>query len=765
MFPRFFNNPFSFYLRFISLQVHPDSGQLIGASIETMLLELSRLFSRPVMERNFHVFYYALAPYINDDVQRELSCAHLSDLSAGQMTLLGADLGQVEEASDSKNMATLLSAFKFLKFSNEEISFVFRIVSSCLHLREVKFYEVDQTVKIRSGLESLETACELLGVSLDKMKASIMNKSLRVSAASTVPYSSDLLFCQASLTSLIAALYSSLFDLLLRIINSELAAAPSQPSLSLGILDMAGFEFDKNNGFSQLCINYGSEKIQQLFLRKAILEELELYQSEGLPEFKVDLVHNDPVVQFYEDKSFGFFSILDAQSHLASGTDDAVLQILFQNLSNASAPSHISHRVYDRSSKSDSAFIIKHHAATVSYNIKGLLAANKEAHLRDDLMDTLRTSSLSILLKMLPTSTSTASAGGPVKVTAKKVGSSVQFRDQLLHLLQRLSSSPCHFIRCFSPNIDGDPESFNGAHVLSQLRSSGIFEAISVRMRGFPFRKSHEQFVSMYQSLAISVSSITPKLMSRKIISNVFGKADGIHVGERTVSAQLIAVTVKLVQLLILAQVFYKHSHHKALEAALKAAVYSQARTIQRHYRSHIARRAVRRLLQVHVACSSILQRLRGLKLDELLRSELKATLQEFGNARVPVLLELEKLILRSEETDPLEKQMLELLQQARLYVSSLLLFNHSNQNLPSIQSDAVASSDVLTARMHELLRRADVLGIDSDVIDKGRRLNAQTVVKMQRRRELAQFAASTDLDELETQVGGDCFCVAFAGT
>jgi myosin heavy subunit len=500
---------------------------------------------------------------------------------------------------------------------------------------------------------------------------------------------------------------------------------------------MAGFEFDKNNGFSQLCINYGSEKIQQLFLRKAILEELELYQSEGLPEFKVDLVHNDPVVQFYEDKSFGFFSILDAQSHLASGTDDAVLQILFQNLSNASAPSHISHRVYDRSSKSDSAFIIKHHAATVSYNIKGLLAANKEAHLRDDLMDTLRTSSLSILLKMLPTSTSTASAGGPVKVTAKKV----------------------------SPNIDGDPESFNGAHVLSQLRSSGIFEAISVRMRGFPFRKSHEQFVSMYQSLAISVSSITPKLMSRKIISNVFGKADGIHVGERTVSAQLIAVTVKLVQLLILAQVFYKHSHHKALEAALKAAVYSQARTIQRHYRSHIARRAVRRLLQVHVACSSILQRLRGLKLDELLRSELKATLQEFGNARVPVLLELEKLILRSEETDPLEKQMLELLQQARLYVSSLLLFNHSNQNLPSIQSDAVASSDVLTARMHELLRRADVLGIDSDVIDKGRRLNAQTVVKMQRRRELAQFAASTDLDELETQVGGDCFCVAFAGT
>jgi hypothetical protein len=59
----------------------------------------------------------------------------------------------------------------------------------------------------------------------------------------------------------------------------------------------------------------------------------------------------------------------------------------------------------------------------------------------------------------------------------------------------------------------------------------------------------------------------------------------------------------------------------------------------------------------------------------------------------------------------------------------------------------------MLSAQMRELLRRADVLGIESDIIEKGRRLNAQTVVRMERRRELAQFASSTDLEELENQV------------
>jgi hypothetical protein len=58
---------------------------------------------------------------------------------------------------------------------------------------------------------------------------------------------------------------------------------------------------------------------------------------------------------------------------------------------------------------------------------------------------------------------------------------------------------------------------------------------------------------------------------------------------------------------------------------------------------------------------------------------------------------------------------------------------------------------------MHELLRKCDALGIETDIIERGKRLHALTVVKTQRRLELAQFALSTDLDELETQVSHFC--------
>ena len=520
----------------MNLQILPETNQLVGANIETLLLEVSRLSSRPVMERNFHVFYYLLAPSLSEDVATLQANTFVSDISAGHTAILGADMG-VDETEDSKNMSTLLSAMRFLEFSQSEVTFVFSIVATCLHLRELKFYESERALKVRSGLDSFEFACELLGVPVDDLKQSIMSKSIRLMGNTASFQNLDVNSCQASLTSLIAALYSMLFDWLLLHINSVLGSAPSVSPLSLGILDMVGFESEKNNGFSQLCVNYGSEKIQQLFVAKSILEEIELYQSEGLSDVKIDVIHNDSIVQFYEDRSYGLFSIFDAQSRLVGGTDDGFLKVLLQNLSNSSAPSHISHRTYDRSPKSDSSFIIKHHTVPISYNAHGLLAANKETQLREDLIDVLRKSSLSHIVKMLPQSTQPAGPSVSTKVTAKHIGSSARYKDQLLNLIERLHR--CHFIRCISPNAEGNPGEFHGAHVLSQLRSSGIFEVVALKMRGYPFRKKHEDFVSMYRSLVSTKTSMTPKLMCRKVISNVFSRGDDIHVGERMVRETL----------------------------------------------------------------------------------------------------------------------------------------------------------------------------------------------------------------------------------
>jgi hypothetical protein len=124
----------------------------------------------------------------------------------------------------------------------------------------------------------------------------------------------------------------------------------------------------------------------------------------------------------------------------------------------------------------------------------------------------------------------------------------------------------------------------------------------------------------------------------------------------------------------------------------------------------------------------------------------------QFGNVRIPGVLKLEKLVLSAEEREPLETQMLELLQQASPCLQEACVCYSS-----SFQGDAIAFSDVLSAQMSEILRKCEALGIESDIIDKGKRLNALTVLKMQRRMELAQLASSTDLDELEAHVRNVC--------
>ena len=82
-------------------------------------------------------------------------------------------------------------------------------------------------------------------------RGSILNKPLTVNQAAD------------NRDTLAKAIYSNLFDWTVRTVNALLRTKDAP--LSVGILDIFGFEVFDVNSFEQLCINYANEKVPLVF--------------------------------------------------------------------------------------------------------------------------------------------------------------------------------------------------------------------------------------------------------------------------------------------------------------------------------------------------------------------------------------------------------------------------------------------------------------------------------------------------------------------
>lgn len=138
---------------------------------------------------------------------------------------------------------------------------------------------------------------------------------------------------------------------------------------------------------------------------------------------------------------------------------------------------------------------VSHYAGRVTYDTRGFVEKNTDKVLEDQRAALL--SSNSDQLRALFTTAPAADGGARANATIAS-----RFSRQLVALMRKLDSSRPQFVRCIKPNNHRAAGDFDARLCQSQLACSGVFEATAIKRGGFPFRASHQGFVSRYRCCA-----------------------------------------------------------------------------------------------------------------------------------------------------------------------------------------------------------------------------------------------------------------------
>jgi myosin-5 len=586
------NNNSSRFGKFIKLGFSA-TGEMLGASISTYLLERVRLVSQSKGERNYHIFYEMCRG--SSDAEREQ--LGLRDMAEYRYLSQSECFIRLDGVDDAESYSDTRRAMGSIGMGTEEQLNVMRVVSAVLHLGDVCFTTENgkdsSTVDIAACSSSVNAICRLLGVQEDALRNTLCTKQIKAGAefiTTRLPVSQAI----STRDSVVRTLYSNMFNWLVSRINASIQYAEEPGSQFIGVVDIFGFEIFEENRLEQLCINYANEKLQQLFARFVFKMEQDQYVAEEIPWKFVDYPNNDICVAMLETRQMGLFSLLDEQCLIPRGNDEKLANKYYECLSK-----HQSFAV-TKLQRAKGEFVIRHYAGDVCYTSDGFCEKNKD-NMHTEAVDLLRGSSSAFVRALFETNDEPSPKGGRGKIrfdssggegTRRRSGimsSTVvsQFKNQLNSLLEVLNATEPHFIRCIKPNDEVSSSKFDKVRLLEQLRCGGVLEAVKISRSGYPVRFSHDNFIKTYSCILSQVPH-----------------AQGQN--EKAVAAQMVNAFTDRFSWLMDAKhppfqvgktkVFCLLEAHQALETARAKALYKSVVTLQRYCLGYSVRVKYQRL-------------------------------------------------------------------------------------------------------------------------------------------------------------------------
>uniref|UniRef100_A0A673N6J9 Myosin-9 n=1 Tax=Sinocyclocheilus rhinocerous TaxID=307959 RepID=A0A673N6J9_9TELE len=505
------------------------NGYIVGANIETYLLEKSRAIRQAKEERTFHMFYYMLTG-AGDKLRSELCLESYNKyrfLSNGNVTIPGQQ--------DRDMYLETVEAMRIMGFSEEEHIGLLRVISSVLQLGNMSFKKERHSDQASMPDDTAaQKVCHLMGMSVTDFTRAILSPRIKV-GRDYVQKAQTQEQAEFAIEALAKATYERMFRWLVMRINKALDKTKRQGASFIGILDIAGFEIFDLNSFEQLCINYTNEKLQQLFNHTMFILEQEEYQREGIEwsfiDFGLDL---QPCIELIEKPASppGILALLDEECWFPKATDKSFVEKVLQEQG--------THPKFHKPKKlkDEADFCIMHYAGKVDYKADEWLMKNMDP-LNDNVATLLNQSTDKFVSELWKDGESIYHIGSmkPLQrgdclslslcvclsvdriVGLDKVAGMSElpgafktrkgmfrtvgqlYKEQLSKLMATLRNTNPNFVRCIIPNHEKKAGKLDPHLVLDQLRCNGVLEGIRICRQGFPNRIVFQEFRQRYEIL------------------------------------------------------------------------------------------------------------------------------------------------------------------------------------------------------------------------------------------------------------------------
>ena len=511
------NNNSSRFGKNIKIKINKENKKIIAANIKTFLLEKNRICDLNENETNFHIFYQLL----NCGDENILNKLHLTK-EINFYEILNKNLIENLNEKDSFNLT--MESFRILGFNENEVEFIFKILSAILLLGNIKFINNNNNIEIEPK-EIFNNICDLLSIKNEELFKSF---TINIKIIAGKEYENKIKEEDSYVFKNIFSkeLYNRLFLFLVKKINLIL----NENNLNfdenfINLFDFPGFECLNSNSLEQLCFNYSDEFFYNFYINDCFEKDFNEMKNE---EIKMDFIK-------YKNNKF----ILDLIDNIFLNLENCSLQNKNDEffLENIKKDLNKNKNVILPRIKKDFGIKIKHNFKEIKYDVSNFVLKNKD-EIKNSFINVIINSNMESIKKIFFNCFSNEELENKINMCKNQKKNNKffvgKFKNELNELKNELLLGECNYIFCLNTNEMKKNFYITPNFLFNQIKYLGLYDTILVKKESFEHRISFNNFFEEFKNIFPNIKkSLNPKneikyilnsLISEENIEKNFGK-------------------------------------------------------------------------------------------------------------------------------------------------------------------------------------------------------------------------------------------------